>query len=105
MSQAGPQIRMLGAVPRSVLAELHAFFNTNKAFLLPTAMPAIEKLRELYADNAPCHLLVVGHADTAGNGAYNDKLSLERARAMIAFLKDDINPWLAFYDNGVEQQK
>lgn len=102
---SGPQVRAIGAVPRSIVAQLHLFFNTNKTFLLPTAFPSLQKLRDLYADNAPCELLVVGHADTRGTSAYNDKLSLERAKSTIAFLKDDVDSWLAFYGSDVERQK
>jgi outer membrane protein OmpA-like peptidoglycan-associated protein len=94
-----PQVRMIGAVPRSVLAQLRTFFNTNKTFLLPTALPAIRKLRALYEDNAPCQLLVVGHADTRGGKPFNDKLSLERAEATVAFLKDDVDGWFKFYSD------
>lgn len=95
---AEPQIRMVGAAPFSVLARLHMSFNTNKAFLLPSALTAIHKLRRSYIENSPCKLLVVGHADTRGGPAFNDKLSLERAKATIAYLKDDVDAWLAFYD-------
>jgi outer membrane protein OmpA-like peptidoglycan-associated protein len=94
-----PEVRMLGAVPRSVLARLHMFFNTNKAFLLPTALPSVRKLRRLYEDNTPCKLLVVGHADTSAGPAYNDKLSLERAQATIAYLKDDVEAWFKLYSH------
>ena len=97
-----PQKRQLGAVPRSVLAELQLFFNTNKSFLLPTALPSVQQLRELYLGNAPCQLLVVGHADTKGGSAYNDKLSLDRAKATIAYLKDDVEAWFEFYGEGVD---
>ena len=100
-----PQVRAIGAVPRSVLAQMHLFFNTNKTFLLPTAFPSVEKLRSLYEENAPAELLVVGHADTSGTPAYNDQLSLERAQSTIAFLKDDVDAWLAFYGQDQEAQK
>ncbi len=93
-----PEVRMLGAVPSVVLARLHAFFNTNKAFLLPTAIASLRSLRELYFQNNPGELLVVGHADTAGGSVFNDELSLERAKSMIAYLDDDVDAWLAFYD-------
>lgn len=102
---AEPQLRRLGAVPRSVLAELHSSFNTNKAFLLPTALPSLKKLRKLYLQNAPCRLLVVGHADSRGGSAFNDQLSLERAQATIAYLKDDVDAWLAFYEPSVDAKK
>lgn len=94
---AKPDVRMLGVVPRSVLARLHMAFNTNKTFLLPKALPSLRVLRKLYQDNLPCKLLVVGHADSKGAAATNDKLSLDRAKATIAFLKDDVDAWLAFY--------
>lgn len=90
-------IRLMGVVPQSVLARLEMFFNTNKTFLLPTALPDVRKLREVYIDNAPCELLAVGHADTTGGSAFNDKLSLERAEATIAFLKDDVEGWYKYY--------
>jgi outer membrane protein OmpA-like peptidoglycan-associated protein/peptidoglycan hydrolase-like protein with peptidoglycan-binding domain len=89
---------MIGAVPISTLARLHLSFNTNKAFLLPTALASMQKLRRLYIENAPCKLLVVGHADTKGGAAFNDELSLARARATIAYLKDDVDAWLEFYE-------
>lgn len=100
-----PERRLLGAVPQCVLARLHLFFNTNKTFLLPTALPEIRALRRIYLNRAPCELLVVGHADTAGGSAYNDQLSLERAEATIAFLKDDVEGWFKFYGDGIEDKK
>lgn len=102
---AEPQVRMIGAVPRSILAQLHMFFNTNKTFLLPTALPSMLKLRRLYAENAPCELLVVGHADTRGGPPFNDKLSLERAEATIAYLKDDVEGWFKFYSDSDAKKK
>lgn len=100
-----PQVRLVGGIPRSVLAKLKLFFNTNKTFLLPTALPSVRKLRALYAKNAPCKLLVVGHADTRGDVAFNDKLSLLRAEATIAYLKDDVDAWLKFYKDSDEHKK
>jgi len=100
-----PQLRMIGVVPRSVVAQLHMFFNTNKTFLLPTAIPAVKKLGRIYAQNRPSQLLVVGHADTVGSSDYNEKLSLERAEATIAFLKDDVDTWLKNYDASVDAKK
>lgn len=94
-----PEVRMLGVVPRSVLARLQMFFNTNKSFLLPSALPSVRKLRRLYLENAPCKVLVVGHADTRAGPTYNDKLSLERAEATVAYLKDDVETWFKHYND------
>jgi len=104
-AESEPQVRLVGAVPRSILARLHMFFNTNKTFLLPTALPSVQKLRRLYAENAPCQLLVVGHADTKASTAYNDKLSLERAQATIAYLADDVEGWFKFYGLDIDAPK
>ena len=101
---AQPQVRMVGAVPRSVMARLDMFFNTNKTFLLPTALPSVRKLRNLYIANAPCQLLVVGHADTRAGAVYNDRLSLERAKATIAYLKDDVEAWFKYYSDKESKQ-
>jgi outer membrane protein OmpA-like peptidoglycan-associated protein len=100
-----PQLRRLGAAPRSVLARLKMFFNTNKTFLLPTALPSVRKLRRLYLESSPCKLLVVGHADTRGGAAFNDELSFERAEAIIAYLKDDVEAWFEQYDQGAEAKR
>jgi outer membrane protein OmpA-like peptidoglycan-associated protein len=94
-----PEVRMLGVVPRSIMARLNLFFNTNKAFLLPTALPSVLELRRLYVDNAPCKLLVVGHADTRAGNTFNDNLALERAKATIAYLQDDVEAWFKFYSH------
>jgi outer membrane protein OmpA-like peptidoglycan-associated protein len=95
-----PETRMLGVTPFSVLARLHLFFNTNKVFLLPTALPGLRGLRSIQLENRDNKLLVVGHADTTGGPSVNDPLSLERAKATIAFLKDDVDAWLKYYEAG-----
>jgi outer membrane protein OmpA-like peptidoglycan-associated protein len=102
---SAPQVRFIGAVPRSILARLHFFFNTNKTFLLPTALPGVRRLRRMYLDYSPCQLLVVGHADTRGSTSYNDELALARARATIAYLKDDVEAWFAFYSHSDPKQR
>jgi hypothetical protein len=44
-------------------------------------------------------VLVVGHADTRGTEAYNDTLSLARAKATVAYLEDDAETWFQFYSD------
>jgi outer membrane protein OmpA-like peptidoglycan-associated protein len=100
-----PEIRMVGAVPRLVLVRFRRAFNTNKAFLLPTALSAVHVLRDVYRENRGSKLLVVGHADTAGGSAYNERLSVDRAQATTEFLADDVDGWLARYDAGIEKKK
>ena len=78
-------------------------FETDKTFLLPSAMPGIRRLKELYDGHVGKTVLVSGHADRAGAAAHNLDLSVERATAVAAFLQDDVDDWLPRYKAG--QQK
>lgn len=101
-----PQTRMVGVVPRAVLASASGLlFDTNKTFLLPHALDELRKLRRIYEENRHSELLIVGHTDTTGQPTINDPLSLERAESMAAFLKDDVDAWLENYDAGRPEQK
>ncbi len=55
----------------------------------------IRGIRRLYDEHPRASLLAVGHADTAGEAAYNAALSLVRADAVAAFLTDDVAGWEA----------
>lgn len=83
-------------VSRARLAGL--LFDTNKAFLLPSALQHITSLRALYDEHPESSLLIVGHTDTTGDPSFNDPLSVERARAVAAFLTDDVEAWLRYYE-------
>lgn len=83
-------------IARGVLGDLH--FETSKCFLLPTALSSLRALVAWYAVHQGHEVLIVGHADRAGDAAYNLTLSLERAKALAAYLRDDVDAWLAWYD-------
>ncbi len=103
---ARPQVRMIGVVPRCELAELRGMlFETNKAFLLPSAIPDLKKIRKIYEANNPSKLLVVGHTDTTGDESINDPLSLRRAKATLAYLQDDVAAWEEFYGSSLPQSQ
>ena len=72
-------------------------FDTNKSFLLPSAMHGIRELHAIFQDADTTQFLVVGHTDAHGTRAYNEKLSLERAKSIIAFMKDDADAWNALF--------
>jgi outer membrane protein OmpA-like peptidoglycan-associated protein len=80
-------------------------FDTNKSFLLDTAMRGIRKVVEVYRNEPNGKLLIVGHTDTTGDEAYNLDLSVERAEAMKAYLKDDVPAWEAWFGEGKPSQK
>jgi outer membrane protein OmpA-like peptidoglycan-associated protein len=92
--------------PPVALARLHGmYFDTNKCFLLPTAVASLKRLVETYALHPDSEVLVVGHTDTAGSEVFNLELSAERAEAMKAYLCDDADTWLGWYEEGVRASK
>jgi outer membrane protein OmpA-like peptidoglycan-associated protein len=92
--------------PPVALARLHGmYFDTNKCFLLPTAVASLKRLVETYALHLDSEVLIVGHTDTAGSEAFNLDLSADRADALKAFLRDDADAWLDWYDDSVRDSK
>jgi len=91
--------RNIGVQPRVVMARMRGMlFDTNKCFVLPTAIDALKRIREVYEANNPRELLVVGHTDTTAEPTINDPLSVERAKSVKAYLEDDVDTWLKNYD-------
>ena len=95
---SAPQLRMLGVVPRVEMVQLRGVFATNRSFVLPHAIEAFRTVRELYREQNPSDLLIVGHTDVTGEPAVNDPLSRERAESARAYLEDDVDAWLSNYD-------
>ncbi|TMQ02812.1 MAG: hypothetical protein E6J91_49910, partial [Deltaproteobacteria bacterium] len=61
-------------------------FDTDKTFVLPSAMSGIRLLVRFYTEHSGSNVVISGHADTVGDAQYNLCLSDERAAAMAAFL-------------------
>ncbi|MBK7402799.1 MAG: OmpA family protein [Myxococcales bacterium] len=78
-------------------------FDTNKCFLRPSAMTAIKQLVAVYKANPTGKLLILGHTDTTADDDYNLDLSVERAEAIKAYLKDDVAAWEAWFGEGKRQ--
>jgi OOP family OmpA-OmpF porin len=73
-------------VSEKVTYAADAFFDFNKAVLKPEAKA---KLDDLVAKTAGMNLeviIAVGHTDSVGSDAYNQKLSVKRAEAVKAYL-------------------
>lgn len=108
---AGPavptgQTTRLTAAREPLCLELGGFlFDTNKSFLLPGGIEAMQAVREAYELYPKHHVHVIGHTDTTGSRAYNKTLSRERAQAMAAFLRDDYKAWLKWYDHTNEKKR
>jgi outer membrane protein OmpA-like peptidoglycan-associated protein len=80
-------------------------FDTNKCFLLPSAMHGIRRVKALYDESDSTEFLVVGHTDSQGPRSYNEKLSLERAEAVVSFLTDDVDAWNEWFSTPAPEKK
>jgi outer membrane protein OmpA-like peptidoglycan-associated protein len=92
---SNPVVELPPRVRRAKLSGIH--FETNKTFLLPSAMTGIRQLASLYQSFGALSLLVTGHTDTVGDADYNRGLSVERAESIAAYLTDDVDAWMASY--------
>jgi outer membrane protein OmpA-like peptidoglycan-associated protein len=75
-------------------------FDHDKTFLLPSALRGIRELKKYYDEHPQLEVLVVGHTDSTGDTGYNVSLSQERAKVIAAFLRDEVEAWLAHYQAG-----
>ena len=62
------------------------FFDFDKAVVKPDSKPQIEEIAKLLKTSPDLHVLIVGHTDNKGKLAYNQTLSLNRAKAVVAML-------------------
>ncbi len=76
-------------------------FETNKTFLLPSAMTGMQQLVKLFKSFDGLVALVNGHTDKQLKKGFspevNRTLSVERSDSMKAFLQDDAQAWQRFY--------
>lgn len=104
-AETAPQVRMLGVVPIVIMARMRGMlFDTNKCFLLPTSLEALQEIRQIYEAYNHSELLIVGHTDKTAEPDINDPLSVERAKSMKAYLEDDVDAWLGNYDLAGKKQ-
>lgn len=87
-------VRMLGEL-----------FDTDKCFILPSALNNVQDLVRLHKEYELTSLLIVGHTDTSATSDYNLDLSMERTSAMRAYLTDDADSWLAWYGYDKRESK
>jgi len=62
------------------------FFDTNKFELLPASVTELTSLLQLLQANTTIGIEIQGHTDNVGNATDNQKLSLQRARAVYDYL-------------------
>lgn len=62
------------------------FFETGRAVLTPASFTELDKLVVMMNENPAMRIEISGHTDNTGSAAINDRLSLERAVAVGAYL-------------------
>jgi len=62
------------------------FFDFNKSDLLPESQVELDKLYEFLVKNPKIRIEISGHTDSRGDAALNQKLSLDRANAVVNYL-------------------
>ena len=65
---------------------MHLPFDFNKVILRPDALPTVVELARLMQRYPALRVRLEGHTDRVGTDAYNQKLSIDRARAVKAAL-------------------
>ena len=78
------QVRVVGD---KIVLDDRIHFRTNNAVIRPMSYPLLERLAKLVKDHPEyVHIHIEGHADERGADAFNQRLSENRARAVLAFL-------------------
>jgi len=89
-------------------------FEFDKAVLKPESKTALTAITTYLTDNKDKNFYVVGHTDSVGTFAYNDKLSSDRARAVVTALRTDygiavgrlephgVGPLVPIFSNGTD---
>ena len=62
------------------------FFETAKSVLKQESFFELDNLAKLLTDNPSMEIFIAGHTDNVGNDEYNNKLSKERAAAVVTYL-------------------
>jgi len=62
------------------------FFDFNKASLRPESVAELDRVTRLMNDTPTLKIEISGHTDNVGSSSYNQKLSRERAKAVVDYL-------------------
>ena len=79
-----PIVEMLNSKGGWVVDE--AYFEFDKAIVKPEAFDFLDRIAEFLKTNPEISIKIQGHTDSVGTKAYNDILSLQRARAVKNYL-------------------
>jgi outer membrane protein OmpA-like peptidoglycan-associated protein len=79
------------------------FFDWDKANITPEAQQIVEAASATFKSGPPVPVQVIGHTDTSGSPAYNQKLSVRRAQNVAGALAQAGMPQSAMNVSGVGQ--
>lgn len=65
------------------------FFQNGSAELMPESFPCLDAMGEALSRQSHLRLVVEGHCDDRGTEEFNDRLSEERARAVVGYLLEN----------------
>jgi outer membrane protein OmpA-like peptidoglycan-associated protein len=83
--------------------DLTVFFDWNKADITPDGQKIVGLAAQTFTSGPPVPVQVIGHTDTSGSAAYNQKLSERRAQNVAAALAQAGLPQNAMTVTGVGQ--
>jgi outer membrane protein OmpA-like peptidoglycan-associated protein len=91
---AGQQTRVQIVLRRGALiaTAFVVHFRFDKSFVEPCMRPVLREAMERARAHPDEKVVVVGHTDKTGSGAYNQSLSERRARSVFAFLTSGSDP-------------
>lgn len=76
-------------VPVKEKAEIslnNVFFNFDSYTLLPKSKSELDRMVKVMNDNGQIDVSIIGHTDYIGTEAYNQQLSMKRARSVVNYL-------------------
>jgi outer membrane protein OmpA-like peptidoglycan-associated protein len=79
-------IELKRAVSGAKIVLKNIFFDTDKSSLRKESNVELEKIEALMKENPELHLEISGHTDNVGSAEHNQKLSIDRAQAVVDHL-------------------
>jgi outer membrane protein OmpA-like peptidoglycan-associated protein len=67
----------------------NVFFEFDQYDLKPESMSSMKRLKKFLQENPNVNILITGHTDNVGSAAYNQTLSLRRAKSVQSFLVEE----------------